>query len=91
MSRDLINAGLQAGDFPREMKTSRFNGLCNLRWQDQKAVENGLKMCTGLKPDVNEKSTGLSLPAMAKRRLSPGMTAGKSLIFLESAARTGCR
>jgi len=55
-------------------------------------------MCTGLKPGVNEKSTGvnekstgLSLPAMAKRRLSPGMTAGKSLIFLESAARTGCR
>jgi len=73
VSHALINAGLQAGDFPREMKTSR------------------LKMCTGLKPGVNEKSTGLSLPAMAKRRLSPGMTAGKSLIFLESAARTGCR
>jgi len=73
VSRDLINAGLQAGDFPLEM--------------NEKAVE----MCTGLKPGVNEKSTGLSLPAMAKRRLSPGMTAGKSLIFLESAARTGCR
>jgi hypothetical protein len=77
------------------MKTSRFNGLCNLRWQDEEAVENGLSaigrdVCTGLKPGVNEKSTGLSLPAMAKRRLSPGMTAGESLIFLESAARTGC-
>jgi len=84
VSRALINAGFQAGGFPREMKTSRFNGLCNLRWQDE-------KMCTGLKPGVNEKSTGLSLPAMAKRRLSPGMTAGESLIFLESAARTGCR
>jgi len=32
-------------------------------------------MCTGLKPGVNEKSTGLSLSAVAKRRLSHGMIA----------------
>jgi len=24
------------------MKTSRFNGLCILHWQDEKALENGL-------------------------------------------------
>jgi hypothetical protein len=48
VSRAPINTGLQAGDSPREMKMSRFNGLASrpsaikhrgLRCRHEKAVE----------------------------------------------------
>jgi hypothetical protein len=76
LSRAPINTGLQAGDSPLEMEPSRFNGLdrgprsisrCGLRYQHEKAVENGLiamsaRCGTGLKAGVNER--GLTLPAL---------------------------